>query len=223
LAEMFEGNTYSHPLILYWNSSVRLGFFLITTYMLAQLKTRFSLEEKLATTDSLTNIPNRRMFYQVVQAEIVRSGRTGRPFTVAYVDLDKFKLVNDRFGHHAGDELLRIVAQTLQAHVRRLDTTARLGGDEFTILLPELDREAARELLPRLKALVSEAIRAHGWPVTVSLGAVTYLLPPPDVDTILSRADGMMYSAKKDGGDEIYYDVYPGSVEEQPRPGPVIG
>jgi diguanylate cyclase (GGDEF)-like protein len=200
---------YSHPLIPYWNALVRLGFFLITTVLVAEIRKRFDREASLAMTDPLTTIANRRAFYHLADAEIARAGRTDRPFTVAYLDLDNFKLVNDQLGHHAGDELLRLIAQIIQDNIRRLDTVARLGGDEFTILLPETTQTQALELLERLKSTLTRTMNEKPWPVTFSIGAVTFTLPPPSVDDILRRTDNLLYGAKTGGKNMIKYDLYP--------------
>src|SRR6185312_6159583 len=105
----------------------------------------------LARIDALTGVANGRTFYDLARVELCRFQRTGRPFTVAYLDLDNFKQVNDRLGHPAGDDLLRRVAQVLRDNTRVLDVPARLGGDEFALLLPETDAEDALPVLSKLR------------------------------------------------------------------------
>ncbi|HXZ26130.1 MAG TPA: diguanylate cyclase [Nitrospiria bacterium] len=203
LADRLDGHVYSSPPIPYWNASVRVGFFLITVYLLSELRRRLIVEAELAHTDPLTRIANRRGVYRAVEAELVRQRRTGRPFTAAYLDVDGFKAVNDRLGHHAGDELLRVVAETIRSQVRQLDTAGRLGGDEFLILLPETDGEAAHELLIRLSHSLTHEMRLRGWPVTFSIGASTFLDPPDSIDALLRQSDRLLYAAKTDGKDTI--------------------
>jgi diguanylate cyclase (GGDEF)-like protein len=203
LADHLNGHVYSAPLIPYWNTSVRLGFFLISTYLISELRLRLTFEADLAMTDPLTKIANRRGFYRAVEIELVRLSRISRPLTVAYVDIDHFKAINDRLGHHIGDELLRTVAGSIQSQVRKLDTAGRLGGDEFILLLPETGHEAANELLSRLKTLLTHEMRLRDWPVTFSIGAATYLDPPESIDEMLRQADRLLYAAKTDGKDTI--------------------
>jgi len=203
LADRLDGHVYSSPPIPYWNASVRVGFFLITAYLLSELRRRLIIEAELAITDPLTKIANRRGVYLAVDAELVRQQRMGHPFTAAYLDVDRFKAVNDRLGHHVGDELLRVVAETIRSHVRKVDTVGRLGGDEFLILLPETGHEAADELLSRLTSSLTHEMRLRDWPVTFSIGVATFLEPPESVDELLRQADRLLYAAKTDGKDTI--------------------
>jgi diguanylate cyclase (GGDEF)-like protein len=190
-----------------WNGVVRFGFFAITSGLIAQLRTTLLHQRSLAQTDPLTGVANGRTFYERAQGEIQRSDRSGRPFTVAYLDLDNFKQVNDRRGHLAGDELLRQVARTMRRHTRAVDLIARLGGDEFVLLLPETDGPGALASLTRLRtALLREAARG-GWPVTFSVGAATFLRPPGDVDVVIRRVDALMYRVKRGGKNRIEHEV----------------
>ena len=116
---------------------------MIFTLLLSSLKRALDRERELSGTDVLTGIRNARSFREVLGAEIERSKRFQRPFTVAYLDLDNFKTVNDCHGHEHGDELLRLVGNTILTGIRKTDTVARLGGDEFALLLPETEYEAA--------------------------------------------------------------------------------
>jgi len=203
LADLFDGHVYSTPLIHIWNASARLGFFLISAALVSELRRRLIIEEELAITDPLTKIANRRGVYRALDTELVRQRRMGHLFTAAYLDVDRFKTINDRLGHHVGDELLRVVAETIRTHVRKVDTAGRLGGDEFLILLPETGRQAASELLSRLSSSLTHAMRLRNWPVTFSIGAVTFLDPPESVDELLRQADRLLYAAKTDGKDTI--------------------
>jgi diguanylate cyclase (GGDEF)-like protein len=206
-ADLVGGTIYSSSLIPYWNTAVRLGFFLITTYLLSVFKAKLDREEDLAKLDPLTKVANRRHFYDLAEMEVRRSLRYERPLTIAYIDVDDFKKVNDRFGHHTGDALLTLVASTVQKNLRETDSIARLGGDEFAILLPETGRQSTQEVISRLHRLLSEAMQKKEWPVTFSIGAMTFIRPPAAVDEMIKRVDDLMYAAKRQGKNIVKHEV----------------
>jgi len=207
IADHLAGATYSQPLFHYWNMSVHLGFFLITTFLLAALRKLLEWEAMQARTDPLTRAANRRYFYTLAKTEMNRLARYRRAFTVAYIDVDNFKAINDRFGHHVGDRVLCVVAAKIQKILRKIDTVARLGGDEFAILLSETDYGAAEEVIRKLRDLLLETMRQRSWPVTFSIGAITFNAPPQDVDEMIRLADALMYSVKHNGKNMIRHDV----------------
>jgi diguanylate cyclase (GGDEF)-like protein len=198
---------YSNPLIPYWNVAVRLGFMLILAHIASAFKKSLEQERELARTDFLTGAFNGRFFDELAGVEIERARRHRHPFTVAFMDVDDFKLVNDRHGHSAGDRLLRVVAHTIRQNVRVLDVVARLGGDEFAILMPETDEEAARIVVRRVRRRLLEVVRAEGWPVTFSIGVATWDTPPDTVDEMLRAADALMYTAKRHGKNAVRHQV----------------
>jgi diguanylate cyclase (GGDEF)-like protein/PAS domain S-box-containing protein len=160
-------------------------------------------EKNLSRLDFLTQIPNRRAFSEALQLEATRSRRYKRPLTLAYIDLDNFKQVNDQLGHETGDELLRLIAQTILATIRSTDTVARLGGDEFALLLPETGKDAAVEVMTKLSRILLEAVEARHWPVTLSIGLVTFAKPGESVAQMVKVADDLMYSAKTQGKNRV--------------------
>ena len=187
------------PTALYWNDIVELGFFLVVAYVLSALKTALDHERSSARTDPLTGIANRRHFYDAAENEIKRLERYGDIFTVAYIDIDNFKTINDRFGHSKGDELLRLMAEIMKNHTRATDTAARIGGDEFALLLPETGDQAALAAVGKIKRALESTVRERDWPVSLSSGVVTYYAPPASVDKMLEQIDGLMYSVKREG------------------------
>ena len=196
-----------HSSILIWNTTVRLVVFSTIAYLLSDLKSAYEREKNLAQTDALTGIVNRRFFLETLELEYQRSLRYDRPFTLAYLDLDNFKQINDRFGHQTGDKLLKIVAQTMQKHIRQIDTAARLGGDEFALLLPETNYENGRVVLNRLQKSIMDAIAAYS-PVSLSIGALTFIDLPDTVDKTINNVDSLMYKVKKDGKNDLIHQEY---------------
>jgi diguanylate cyclase (GGDEF)-like protein len=207
-ADLMSRKSFLHPLVHFWNTIVSLSFFLIVSYILSALKTSLDRERELARTDFLTNIVNRRYFIELANREIRRSQRFRHHFTVSYIDIDDFKIINDRFGHNEGDALLSSLAAEIKNNIRETDIAVRLGGDEFGILMPETDHEAARVVLPKLKERLSETMKKKRWPVTFSIGVMTFMTPPVSIDDMISRVDNLMYTVKKSGKNEIRYDVF---------------
>ena len=192
-----------------WNISIELVSFLTVVGLLSLLKSEVRIIDELASEDPLTGIANRRSFYRVVVAEMNRSQRFSSSFTIAYIDIDDFKTVNDSQGHNAGDALLRKVATTIREHIRNVDTVARLGGDEFAILFPETNAVDAKQSLERIQAHLNDLVTNHSWPITFSIGAVTFSEPPASVEEIMGFADEVMYSVKKQGKNGIQFTSWP--------------
>jgi diguanylate cyclase (GGDEF)-like protein len=190
---------YSHRSIAYWNAAVWLVLYIFFALIISELRTLYERERQSSHTDSLTQIANRRAFFEVLEAEMNRASRYRAPLTLAYLDIDRFKQVNDTFGHAAGDKLLTVVAQTVEAHLRKADRVARLGGDEFAVLLPEITAEAATTVLHKLHSLLNESMQSRDLPVTFSIGAVTFHSAPASIPEMLSKADEAMYAAKNSG------------------------
>jgi diguanylate cyclase (GGDEF)-like protein len=198
---------FSTPFIAYWNACVRLGSMLILAHIVASFRRSLNQERELARTDYLTGALNGRSFVEMAGAEINRASRHEHPFTIAYMDIDDFKLVNDRHGHSAGDRLLKTVADSIRRNVRAIDLVARLGGDEFAVLMPETDEKAARVVICRVRQQLQEVARQNGWRVTFSIGVVTWNAPPASVDEMLRAADDLMYSAKRLGKNTVRHTV----------------
>jgi len=208
IADLTSGITLLNSDVPYWNGVARLGSFFILTFILSTLKNTLRQEKEYSRIDFLTGIRNRRYFIELVNMEINRARRYEHAFTVVCIDLDNFKTVNDCFGHSTGDILLRLVARTLQQNIRVTDTVARLGGDEFAILLPETGRNVAEVILQKVQNINLEIMRRHGWPVTLSIGVVTFMSPPSTVDETLRISDQLMYTAKNNGKNSIRYEVF---------------
>jgi diguanylate cyclase (GGDEF)-like protein len=153
-----------------------------------------------AITDGLTGLKTHRYFREALDAEWRRSARAGRPFSVIMMDLDGFKLVNDRGGHLEGDRVLAGVAALLDARSRQSNVVARYGGDEFAILMPETNTEQAEVLAERLRSALQADQFLHAHRVTASIGVATFPNHGPTPEEILSVADSGMYLAKHCNG-----------------------
>ena len=192
----------------FWNSVMRLGIFAMVAHLVTTLRRALDSERYLARTDSLTRVTNRRQFLELLDTENQRSfGRKRHPFSVAFIDIDDFKRLNDDFGHHVGDQALSLIAAVLGENVRELDVVGRLGGDEFAILLPETDAKDARIISMRFHQAATFAMRRRGWPIGLSVGMVTVEGGTVDVDRLLQLADATMYQAKGAGKNRIEYAV----------------
>lgn len=215
-----------HPAIMAWNLVIQLGVYLALVLLLSGFRSRLEGEQLLARTDTLTQVANRRAFIEAVELELERARRSARPLTLAYVDCDGFKFINDALGHAAGDALLVVVAQTLRSSTRAVDAVARLGGDEFGLLLPETDGPTAQALVGRLRGTLLAAMAAHGWKVGFSIGAATFVTPAASVDQMMARADELMYEAKRTAKGSARFDVIgapPEAPALTPGPGPYGG
>jgi diguanylate cyclase (GGDEF)-like protein len=196
-----------HPAVALLNGVIRFGAFVIASSLLARLRVSMLHEKALARTDPLTGAANGRTFYEEAYQAAARALRGGRPLTLAYLDLDNFKALNDRQGHSAGDDALRHLAHAIRHNVRVGDTLARLGGDEFALLLPDTGGAEALALLSRLHRLLTEEMARRGWPVTVSIGAATFPRPAADIDVMVGRTDDLMYAAKAGGKGRVEHRV----------------
>lgn len=159
--------------------------------------------QEQAITDGLTGVKTHRFLMEALSVEWRRTTRTGRSFSVLVLDLDRFKAVNDRFGHLEGDVVLRRVGRLLEEHCRRSDVVARYGGDEFVILMPETSLEQARQLANKLRVLIAgdRLLRQHG--ITVSCGIAVFPAHGSTPEEILERADAAMYLSKRRGGNAV--------------------
>jgi diguanylate cyclase (GGDEF)-like protein len=178
--------------------------------LFGDLKTQQAKLDVLARTDALTGLPNRRETMERLQGELQRSRRSGRPVAVLMFDIDHFKQVNDTWGHAAGDLILRAVAETAQASLRRIDSCGRIGGEEFLVLLPETDHVEAQGTAERLRVAIADCrvqSADRNLHVTVSIGVAIHLSDTEQsVEDLLQRADKALYAAKAGGRDRVAID-----------------
>jgi len=162
--------------------------------------------QMLATTDGLTSLVNRRHFDTLAHMEWLRFQRYGRPLSLLILDVDEFKKINDRFGHDAGDLVLKTIAENCKAAKRETDIVARLGGDEFVILLPETNEAAAETVAERLRKQIqnySKAFADQDIQLSVSVGIAGATLGMSAFEVLLKRADEALYEVKRTGGNRV--------------------
>jgi diguanylate cyclase (GGDEF)-like protein len=208
--DLATGRFSSSMFLHYWNAANRLIFFMFMVLLLSTLRRALKREHELSRTDFLTGAMLSRSFHEVAELEISRSSRYKHPLTIAYIDIDDFKHVNDTFGHSAGDMLLCTVADAIKKNVRKSDVVARLGGDEFAILLPEADQDAARAAIGKIAGHLVESVSRNPWSATFSIGVVTCRSIFLSVDKLIEVADSAMYSVKKSGKNRVCYLQYEG-------------
>jgi diguanylate cyclase (GGDEF)-like protein len=170
-----------------------------------KLKEAYRRIEELAELDELTGSFNRRCIMRLLEEEITRSARLNNPCSIALIDLDFFKRINDRHGHPTGDEVLRTFAITVFANIRSIDRFGRYGGEEFLLVLPDTEPESAAHMLDRLRTIIAEldwSAFSPGMQVTMSAGVAT-LRADESSDTFLARADSALYDAKARGRNRI--------------------
>ncbi len=187
----------------------RLSIIEGTTIDITERKRAEEQVKHLAFHDPLTNLPNRLLFSDRLTLAVAQAHRHGQRLAVLFLDLDRFKVINDSLGHSVGDELLRQVAERIQEYVREGDTVARLGGDEFTLLVPGI---TAEEDAAKIAKKICDAIHDPFWIdgrelfVTTSMGVAVYPSDGHDAETLVRNADSAMYRAKEQGRDN--YQLY---------------
>lgn len=207
LADVGAGHEYFAAWVSFWNAFTRFLFFVLIAISLTAVREAFEHEKELARSDFLTGAANSRAFFEAADKELVRARRYTRPFSVAYIDVDNFKTVNDTLGHAAGDELLRTIVATIENHLRETDLVARMGGDEFAVLLPETAKDESIIAIRKLHGYLNEEVKRQQWPVSFSVGLLTCLDAPSSVDELLRLADKLAYEAKHSGKNTIKQDV----------------
>lgn len=175
---------------------------------------------RLATRDALTGLANRRQFFDVAEGALTQTRRYGTPLTIALLDLDHFKHINDTHGHAAGDTVLKAFASVLRECLRDTDTPARVGGEEFAVLLSNTPLHEALHALERVRATLDQRpieFGPHAIYATVSIGAVQWRPEHQDVDALLAHADEALYSAKRLGRNRVEVHRHdPASHEGEP-------
>ena len=202
-ADQLLGSDQASAMPLILNSLARLLVYCAGVWLLVKLRKLLDAETRLAREDPLTHLPNRREFFELGRRALAQARREGTPITAAFIDLDRFKEVNDKRGHAAGDALLVSVANGLSGRLRTSDIAGRIGGDEFALLLPGMDGASAKAYIEDLRHRLLQAMSERQWPVTFSIGVASYARAPADLDGLLAEADGLMYEVKYGGRNRV--------------------
>jgi diguanylate cyclase (GGDEF)-like protein len=208
VGEFTAGKVYSSVSIYYWYAATRLVFCVAVALLLIRLKRALNAERALSRLDFLTGVMNSRSFYESAAMEIERCSRYGRTFSVAYMDMDNLKAINDKFGHSKGDDILRAIAGTIKKNLRRTDIVARIGGDEFVILFPETECKAADKAIKKIQHALRHKKNIRRFSISFSIGILTCQSCPSSIDKMIEIVDSLMYSVKNHGKNGIAHSIY---------------
>jgi diguanylate cyclase (GGDEF)-like protein len=215
VADVAAGHQYFYPAIPIWNALVRFGFFVIASLLLTALRESLLAQRQLAQIDDLTGLYGRRVFTDRLEHDLALAQRRRSAITLAYVDLDNFKALNDGHGHAEGDRVLRATGGVLKSSLRQADTAARIGGDEFALLLPDTDGEGAQQVIGKIARELREALAASPFAVIFSIGVVTFSEPRLSAAEAVAAADALMYAVKRKGKGGVAFEVVGGAVPTQ--------
>ncbi len=188
-----------------WDAFVWFALYLSSSLVIAQLRRLYMHARHVSRIDPLTRVENRRALFESAARAKNFSDRHHLPLSIGYLDLDGFKQLNDRLGHSTGDRLLFVVAAGIKKALRPTDVVGRIGGDEFVLILPESDKDTAARILSRVRSVLDHAMQKRRWPITFSIGLVSFAPPLGSVREMIRAADEAMYAAKSRGRDRIEY------------------
>jgi diguanylate cyclase (GGDEF)-like protein len=196
----------------------RFALYLVILGLLGMMRRERAGHQHAAATDPHTGLANARAFDALAAAEVVRSQRFAHPLSLAYLDLDDFKAVNDAFGHDCGDQALFDIGHVLRSTVRSVDLAARIGGDEFAVLMPETGAPEAHAVVERVRGELARLTVGDGRHLLFSIGVVTFDRPPGSLKKLTAAADELLYRAKDNGKDRVEQSERAGSFLAAERP-----
>jgi diguanylate cyclase (GGDEF)-like protein len=186
----------------------QLGIMLCGGFLILFMQRELVREKQLSRTDPLTGVANHRAFLETVSRRFSYLRTAKGVITIAYIDLDDFKGINDRWGHRAGDALLHLVGNTIRKNLRHTDCVARLGGDEFAVLFYDTGLAAAQSAMAHVFEHLSRTLQQRARSTTCSIGAIVYHSCPPSTGFALRRADELMYLAKRGGKNRLFFKIW---------------
>jgi diguanylate cyclase (GGDEF)-like protein len=198
-SDLVTGPVYAHNTVRIWNTTMVLGMFLLVAYSISAAKKLFIKERAHADTDDLTGVANIKFFYEQARIEISKSAIDKRPLTLAYIDIDNLRYVNDTLGHIAGDYLLHEAAQVMRTTLQPTNIISRLGGSKFAVLMPETSNENAAVIIYKVQEHLLDMAKKNRWPVTFRTDIVTCYSPSYIIDELIKVAEDSMNAAKKTG------------------------
>lgn len=206
-ADLLSGHVYSHPAFPVWNAFMRFMVFLIIVRFVGLLRNSIDHEKKISRSDALTGLYNMKALAERYESEKNRASRFKKVFSLAFIDLDNFKLVNDNFGHAKGDEVLAEIGRVIRSSIRNYDIPARAGGDEFVILFPETDFQQAHLAMDKLNLRLKGILEKRFAFLSLSAGVVTIASYGRSLEEVISFADKLMYSVKNNSKNGIAYSL----------------
>jgi diguanylate cyclase (GGDEF)-like protein len=215
------GISYSSSFAAVWDGVSRFIIYFAFAVLLSHVRQSLEQAKHMAMTDHLTGVANARYFIELAERELEHCRRYGRPLTLAYIDIDDFKCVNDELGHSGGDRVIQAVAHALVSSVRLVDHVARQGGDEFMLFLHEVDARQAGTVLQQIHNRATSLLESSGYGVTLSIGGVTWNVPPETLDAAIHAADQVMYEVKRGNKGRVLHrfaDEIPGPETSHPTP-----
>ncbi len=205
VSDLMSGHIYSNSAVPAWNALLVLGIFLIVAYSITAIKTLLIKERRHARIDDLTGVANIRFFYEQARIETSKSAINKQPLTLAYIDIDNLRRVNDTLGHVAGDYLLHEAAHIMRSTLRSTDIISRLGGSKFAILMPGTKNENATAIIYKVQDHLLDMVKNNSWPVTFSTGVVTCEDTTYPIDWLIKMAEDLMNAAKEAGNNMVEY------------------
>lgn len=211
LADFGSGHVYSNPLIPYWNMSVRLGFFVIITLILSELRIRLDREAELARRDFVTGLSNRRHFQELLELELSHNTSPHKPLTLAYLEWGGLKMVNEKLGFIIGDRALSEIGEIIRKKALRHDLVARIGPARFAMCLPNTALESACPLITEVVKDLRLFEKQHGRGAIFWVAVLTCSPQPGRVEPLFEEVERLLQVAKKSNMDEPKFEHVDGA------------